>query len=577
MPASGKDTITRELCKNNNSFVAFKKHRSITALDKKKTTYFNIRTAEFVKKIAAGEFLQYHQRYERYYGISEKVFDNYLKQDKIPIIHIGRMENFLSFQSGLKHYKEKTGYNIRVIHILLWETIDVLIQRINKREKDDDEIAKRTAAAKQEYDDLIKLMRSGGNAFDLVIKNTDIAETCSIIESYVNSDEMGEVGYEEFKTYLKKYSRSLKEVDVSSLSNHIGDSNKKVDWSDRILPGTLSGLQISGVVTLKNTKTHEKTLSVDHCYFDYMNIKEEDNAEIKRFTFIECKIEQMRFFHCEIEVNFVDCFIDKLFLDGNSQISKLGLRGCSINNLIILKNSATENISLSEDTKIGTLDCRDGEIPLLMVNDSHIDYLRINKSIGDLILDNGGTLDRFSIEQEKALKAFLDNLNKKKKNAAENKSITGKLVEIHRQKAIILAALSEYEIEHKFVESDMCLIRLRSIDIAIKKLQTHNIFKKGFYSLEDFIVGTAFGWGVKILNTISTSCVVIVGFAAFFAYQMYGEWSIWKCLRVSVGNFFNLNSTVLYPELLRVDLAEEIVGVIMLTILTGVIVRKIIR
>lgn len=577
MPASGKDTITRKLCELNPTFVAFKKHRSIRKLDKKKTSYFNISTSEFEKKIANGEFLQYHQRYERYYGISEDVFNGYLEDGKIPIIHIGRIDNLLRLKSGLKHYQEKSGINVSLIHVLLWETIDELTKRINKRDKDDEEIAKRISAVRQEYDDLLKLMQSNIKPFNLVIKNTRIEETCQLIQGYVFKGGSETDGYEEFKSYLKKYAKSLKEVDIRDLSHLVGETDKAIDWSEKIIPGSLTGLRIHGVVTLKNSKTYEKALNVDHCFFDYLNIKDEDNAEIERFVFKECKIEQVRFFQCIVKIQLVDCFIEKLFVDGGSNISEINIQGCTINNIIIEKNSSINLISVNEDTKIETFDSRDGSISVLKVNSSHIGFLRINKTIGDILLSNGGSLDRFAIEQDNSLKSFFDTLNNKRKSVSSKNSLTGKLAEARCQKAIILAALSEYEIEHRFYEADLCLIRLRSIDIAIKKLQSSNSVKIMLYTFEYFLIGIAFGWGVKIYNTIVTSCVVMLLFAVFYLYKMLNEWNIWKCIRISIGNFFNLNSTVLYPELLRVDLAEEIVGVIMLTILTGVIVRKIIR
>lgn len=46
MPASGKDTVTKELCKNSK-YVALKKYRSIDDSVELKDTYYNISREEF--------------------------------------------------------------------------------------------------------------------------------------------------------------------------------------------------------------------------------------------------------------------------------------------------------------------------------------------------------------------------------------------------------------------------------------------------------------------------------------------------------------------------------------------------
>lgn len=66
-------------------------------------------------------------------------------------------------------------------------------------------------------------------------------------------------------------------------------------------------------------------------------------------------------------------------------------------------------------------------------------------------------------------------------------------------------------------------------------------------------------------------------FASIFYYKISDERSLLGCVKVSIENFFNLNSSEIIPRLDNLDLLEQIVGVIMLTIFTGVIVRKIIK
>ena len=212
MPASGKDTISDMICEMDKRFVPFKKHRSVGEFDKKKDTYFNITQDEFEKKIINGDFIQYHQRYGRYYGISEEVLLSYLQKDEIPIIHIGRIENYYAFLGNIVGFQKKNDLSLEVIHIQLWETAEDLRERIVNREKDDEEAAKRIAAMEQEFEDNIELMHKGKKPYTFVFKNSDKDATCSAIIEYVNQDSHKVTGYEEFWGYLKKLEKKNKRL-----------------------------------------------------------------------------------------------------------------------------------------------------------------------------------------------------------------------------------------------------------------------------------------------------------------------------------------------------------------------------
>lgn len=203
MPASGKDTITERICKLNLRYVPIKKFRSIDVNDSIKDTYYNISKEEFREKIMKKDFVQYHERYGRYYGIDKEVLLQLLKEDKIPIIHIGRIENYYSLCEGLSDLDSKYDYSVEIIHILLWETKDVLFDRINNREEDTVEIEKRRLAMEQEFSDNISLMKSGERPYTYIIKNSDIDVTCKKIFDYVENISSSPTGYEAFYKYMK--------------------------------------------------------------------------------------------------------------------------------------------------------------------------------------------------------------------------------------------------------------------------------------------------------------------------------------------------------------------------------------
>ncbi len=203
MPASGKDTVTEALCSLDSLFVPFKKHRSVGASDKLKDTYFNISAEEFEDKIKIGEFIQYHERYGRYYGISENVLYEYLKNGAVPIIHIGRIENFYTLCRNMPAFEKKYGCKTDVCHIQLWETMDVLKDRITARDKTEEEINKRLAAMSQEFRDSANMMCKGERPFTLVIKNSSLSQTVQKISELVNGSAPADDGYAEFWDYLR--------------------------------------------------------------------------------------------------------------------------------------------------------------------------------------------------------------------------------------------------------------------------------------------------------------------------------------------------------------------------------------
>ena len=204
MPASGKDTVTDALCASDSLFVPFKKHRSVRSSDKLKDTYFNISAEEFEKKIKSGDFIQYHERYGRYYGISEAVLYDYLKNGSVPIIHIGRIENFYTLYKNMPLFEQKYDCKVDMYHIQLWETKSALKDRITARDKTEDEINKRLEAMQQEFRDNVKMMHKGQKPFTFVIKNAVLSETCKkISELLYGTTKLADYGYAEFWNYLK--------------------------------------------------------------------------------------------------------------------------------------------------------------------------------------------------------------------------------------------------------------------------------------------------------------------------------------------------------------------------------------
>ncbi len=207
MPASGKDTITSKLCEIDKRIIPFKKYRSVGCNDKLKDTYFNVSEEEFLEKAKKDDFLQYHSRYGRYYGIAKDTLFDCFSGGKTPVIHIGRIENYYMLKKNMPSFEKQYGINANLCHIQLWETREVLKNRIILRDIDKEEINKRICAMNQEFEDNIAMMLRNEKPFSLVIRNSNINKTCDEILSYIFGHKTNDNGYDEFWTYLSNCAR----------------------------------------------------------------------------------------------------------------------------------------------------------------------------------------------------------------------------------------------------------------------------------------------------------------------------------------------------------------------------------
>lgn len=114
--------------------------------------------------IEKSEFIQYHYRYNRGYGVSIKELNKIFDSCKVPIIHVGKYEN-------LKPFKELEG--VEVVSILLVVSKNETIKRLNARHLDDaEEIESRVNAYIEERAEIASLISSCNSLnFDFMINN----------------------------------------------------------------------------------------------------------------------------------------------------------------------------------------------------------------------------------------------------------------------------------------------------------------------------------------------------------------------------------------------------------------------
>src|SRR5437899_1824989 len=126
MPCTGKDTLSSQLIERDPIFALFRKHRAVPAalLHEQEHAYINVIPETFQALAESGEFIQFHSRYRKMYGVSKTEYAAFIHRQKIPIIHVGKYENLAILrQGGLREG----------LSILLWADRNTVQRRLLER------------------------------------------------------------------------------------------------------------------------------------------------------------------------------------------------------------------------------------------------------------------------------------------------------------------------------------------------------------------------------------------------------------------------------------------------------------
>ncbi|MCD7768532.1 MAG: hypothetical protein LUH36_00205, partial [Oscillospiraceae bacterium] len=152
--------------------------------------------------------------------------------------------------------------------------------------------------------------------------------------------------------------------------------------------------------------------------------------------------------------------------------------------------------------------------------------------------------------------------------------------------SLLLSMYEEFEANKMFAESDVCLYMIRRVNIRIKKTardknKLRRAFNMAYCSLVQLVIEHCFGWGIRVINNVVTMLCMISAFAVSYfisALRTASGISPFICFETAVNRFFlGCVYDDPYQFFLYFDSLESIIGVIMLTVFTGVLVRKIIR
>ena len=198
-PGVGKDSLCDYLVKNSGDkkFVKFKKHRG-TDKDFNNLSYYNISIDDFNLKMKNGDFLQYHTRYNRFYGIDKAELEENLNKYNVVLLQAGRFEDVNAIFNSI---------DFPVSIVFLWEKFDIVNQRIIKREKTKMKIKQRVKEYNIELQDWKKHFNKLVN-FDFFIKSETVESSAKKMLNFLENKEYSDER-DEFFEYIMEDSNGI--------------------------------------------------------------------------------------------------------------------------------------------------------------------------------------------------------------------------------------------------------------------------------------------------------------------------------------------------------------------------------
>lgn len=317
------------------------------------------------------------------------------------------------------------------------------------------------------------------------------------------------------------------------------------------------------------------------------------------------------------------CHIDNLYIFGRDlQINNLNINSSLIETLKLESISVrgANNLEINiKDSKIKSIELIDTKIKCLKVTRrSTIDFIRFYNSstteevnfkdsvIGILQMEtmcsaklDDAQIDKVVVEQsniDKALKDIRDiEATYKNQSSAKISALQDYLI-------VLNAIVRSLEERKKYVDLDKYFVLVRKVNFKISHYQAKsNYIKKGDSNhrrtlwktaylicgkIEDisrflkYIMLTCFGWGIKLKSNLLLLSFIIIAYSLYYSHTLFADMPlsnrIISSIVASIVCFFNVE-TELFIRNSYVCLSESVLGIISLTIITGVIVRKIIR
>lgn len=259
----------------------------------------------------------------------------------------------------------------------------------------------------------------------------------------------------------------------------------------------------------------------------------------------------------------------------SSSVKEIKFTGVVSKNFSLIKSEELKSLSL--------VDCEISAVSLLISISNNIKIA--NSRIENLVLLKYTQIENIhaSLKQLEIKEIqFTDRqFTKELKSIFNNKELnkSGKKAELSRRGDLYLALYNSFIERNQFEEADLMLYRVRILNNYYKQSISKNMYERFTRKIVGVISRFCFGWGIRISQNMLTSCFIIFSFAVFYSFRF----------PLSENFFFTFSNHLTQSTMLFFDagepeeyygiygVVEEIIGIFMITVLTGVVVRKIIK
>lgn len=251
--------------------------------------------------------------------------------------------------------------------------------------------------------------------------------------------------------------------------------------------------------------------------------------------------------------------VNKIELEQYLNVKNLHIQDCEFDTFRF-RRPKIDNITMVSSFIYQFFDLNIELCELLYIDNTEINNMRISESFKKNIINN-----------EIPHIFFLDNED----NYLKWSRIADSLLVMHHT----------FEKDRHFDYADKTFQLLRNARVRRTIYDRHaNLFNKMKVIFESFFIGTLFGWGVNLKNSLYTIIAIIMLYSLLYMNRLYTVGYthigplIRKSLQISTERFFNLRESAYdYNLLPYFETQQSLIGIIVITITTAMIVRKIIR
>ena len=311
-----------------------------------------------------------------------------------------------------------------------------------------------------------------------------------------------------------------------------------------------------------NVCSEEEEIEFKHCFIPSISVK---RITAHSIHFFDCRIGRIVFYgtSCPL-LAMTSCTVESVIVDNCAQPARVVLADTACNTLHIIEKTL-EELTIVNRSVIGDITFEKGAAAqTITIGAAKVGCVHLDK-MPNCSIKNGGQLDRLYVNSLRIDELWRRFRAYRKKDR----------VELERFAVLVLAVQASFTERNMFAETDRCLCLLRSINYWIRIKQTKNRVGRACLVLGYAVIGKCFGWGIRITNNLITMLAVIVLFAC--GYLIAAGGTPWEALFSSVLYFFSIIDITRGTTVAGIQIAESIFGIFYLTVITGVIVRKIIK